>query len=96
MVVLLASYRSVPGRGDEVATALRDMLAATRAEPGCVLYLVNRSKDDPDHFVLYEQYEDEAALDAHRESAHFQGIVGKLVIPLLLKREWELFSLLDE
>jgi quinol monooxygenase YgiN len=58
--------------------------------------MVNRSKDDPDHFVLYEHYRHEEALRSHRESAHFQRLVGQTVIPILSKREWELFTLLDD
>jgi quinol monooxygenase YgiN len=95
MMVLVASYRCQPGRGDEVAAALREMLPASRAEPGCLLYLVNRSTEDPDHFVLYEHYQDEQALQRHRESSHFQRIVAGQVIPKLAAREWEHFALLE-
>ena len=40
---------------------------------------------------LYEQYIDEAAFDAHRKTPHFQEIVEGIIVPLLDKRERELY-----
>ena len=36
------------------------------------MYVVHRGKDDPGTFFIYEQYDNEAALEAHRSSPHFQ------------------------
>jgi quinol monooxygenase YgiN len=62
-------------------------------EPGCHAYYVNRSNDNPDYFLIYEQYDDEAALEVHRQAAHFKAIVEGRVVPLLEKREREFYSL---
>ena len=51
-----------------------------------------RSIDDPDVFVLYEEYEDEAALLAHRETSHFKELIEGVVVPVLLSRERELLA----
>jgi quinol monooxygenase YgiN len=93
MLVVIARYRASAGRGDQVAALLAPHIAATRAEPGCRCFLVNRSADDGDRFVLYEQYADEAAFAAHRESPHFQQYVLGGVVPLLAEREWERYAL---
>ncbi len=93
MLVVIARYRAEPGRGDEVAELLVPHIAATRAEPGCRGFLVNRSTEDADRFVLYEQYVDEAAFEAHRESPHFARYVLGGVVPLLAEREWERYTL---
>lgn len=45
--VVVASYRSKPGREADVAEHLRAMIAPTRAEPGCEAYRVVRAKNDP-------------------------------------------------
>jgi (4S)-4-hydroxy-5-phosphonooxypentane-2,3-dione isomerase len=63
--------------------------AVARDEPGCVLYRAARSVDEPDVFVLYEEYVDEAALLAHRETPHFQALIEGGVVPLLVSRERE-------
>lgn len=95
MVVLVAGYRARPGQGEAVAEAMREVVAHSRQEPGCLLYFVNRSRDDPNRFVLYEHYRDQAAVDAHRASAHFQEVVVSRVIPLLESREFGLYDLVE-
>jgi quinol monooxygenase YgiN len=92
VIVLVAHYRAQAGQGDAVAEALREAIAASRAEPGNLMYTIQRSVEDPDEFVLYEQYDDEAAVDAHRASSHFQEIVVGRVIPMLESREFGLYT----
>lgn len=92
MIVVVARYRAKQGQGDLVTTALRKVVPAARAEPGCLLYTVNRSKDDPDELLLYERYRAEADLDAHRESDHFRVIVIGQVLPLLETRDVAIFE----
>ena len=94
MIVLVAQYQAQPGRGDEVEAAIQRMaLLVKQHEPGCILYQANRSRENPDHFLLYEQYADEAALAAHREAPHFKEIVEGTIVPMLEKREREFFNL---
>ena len=93
MVVLVAKYYVKPGKGDEVATALKRMAACVREqEPGCLLYHANRSRENVDLFLLYEQYRDMAALDAHRATPHFRKIIEETIVPLLDKREREFYE----
>ncbi|HLI90872.1 MAG TPA: antibiotic biosynthesis monooxygenase family protein [Ktedonobacteraceae bacterium] len=94
MIVLVARYQGKPGQGDAIEAALKKMAPQVAAnEPGCKLYQACRSQDNPDLFLLYEQYEDEAALLHHRETPHFQQIIEGAVVPLLEKRERELYTL---
>jgi len=60
-----------PEEREEIATILRELAAASRQEPGCISYIPHRLESDPDTIVIYEQYRDMAALDAHRASPHF-------------------------
>lgn len=95
MIVLVARYQGKAGQGDAIEAALREMAPLVLAhEPGCKLYQVSRGQDDPDKFVLYEQYVDEAALLTHRETPHFQRLVEGTIIPLLEKRERDFYTLL--
>jgi quinol monooxygenase YgiN len=96
LLVVIARYRARPGMGDAVAAILARHTGPTRAEPGCVSFLVNRAIDDPDRFVLYEQYVDEAAFQAHRQTAHFRKNVEDGVGPLLDERVWERFFLVGD
>jgi quinol monooxygenase YgiN len=56
----------------DVAETLRVLAVATRKEPGCVSYIPHRLEDDPDTVLIYEQYVDQKAVAAHRDSAHFK------------------------
>jgi quinol monooxygenase YgiN len=94
MIVLIARYRGKPGHAGTIEAALQRMAPLVKEnEPGCKLYQASRSQTDPDSFLLYEQYEDEAALLAHRETDHFKQIVEGTIAPLLEKRERELYTL---
>lgn len=94
MIVLVARYQAKPGMGDRVLAALREMHALVQAhEPGCAMYQVCRSADDPDAFLLYEQYHDQAALQAHRDAPHFKQIVEHTIVPMLESRERAFYSL---
>ena len=94
MIVLLARYQGKPGKGDAIEAALKQVAPLVKEqEPGCKLYQASRSQDNPDNFLLYEHYEDEAALLAHRETQHFQEIIEGTIVPMLEKRERELYTL---
>lgn len=96
MIVLVARYylRS-PSDLTEVTAALEEMAERVRqTEPACRFYQVSRSIERDDLILLYEQYEDEASLAAHRETPHFSEIIEGRVVPLLDRREREVYELL--
>jgi quinol monooxygenase YgiN len=72
MICLAVTYTIQPGHEDEAVAHFRSLIPASRAEPGCRMYVVHRVEDDPRTFFIYEQYDDQAALDKHRASAHFE------------------------
>jgi autoinducer 2-degrading protein len=52
--------------------------ASVREEPGCRQFDVLASEDDPNHVVLYEVYESEAAFrDDHMKRAHTQTFLAQ-------------------
>lgn len=55
--------------------AITDNARASReTEPGCRQFDVCRDPKDAQLFFLYELYDDDAAIDAHMQSAHFQAM----------------------
>ena len=95
MFVVVAHYYAKEGKDDEIAEILRRMIPISLAEPGCLVYYVNRSLDDPRKFLLYEQYRTRDDYEAHKASAAFQeNIVGK-VIPMLESRVPEFYELVE-
>jgi quinol monooxygenase YgiN len=71
------------GQEERVRQLLDEITPLVRAEPGCLMYIAHRSPEDPRTFFLYEQYRDEAAWLAHRETEHFRELVRDEVVPLL-------------
>lgn len=74
MVILVVGWTAKPGKEDEVARLFRTLQEESRKEPGCLLYVAQRHRDDPARFLVYEQYKDDAALEAHRSTPHFLEI----------------------
>lgn len=72
MLVLAVTWIANPFHEKEVGIVFEKLQAASRQEPGCLGYTVHRHIDDPRRFFIYEQYRDAAALEAHRNSPHFQ------------------------
>jgi quinol monooxygenase YgiN len=71
VLTVVAKIRAAQGKGDALAALLKEQVAAVmKAEPGCLVYRPHRSTKDPDVFVFYEQYKDDAAFDAHRKAPH--------------------------
>jgi quinol monooxygenase YgiN len=70
-VTVVATLRAASGKADALAALLTEQCAVIReSEPGCLVYRVHRSTKDPDAFLFYEIYADDAAFDAHRASPH--------------------------
>jgi quinol monooxygenase YgiN len=79
MVSFAVRLKFAPEDRDEIAEILRQLTLASRQEPGCVNYVPHQVQGDPDTVLIYEQYRDSAALEAHSQSAHFkQYAVGGL------------------
>ena len=71
MVVLAVTWMAKTGRESEAAAVLEKLTVESRKEPGCVMYQVHKHKTDSRRFFIYEQYKDDAALEAHRVAPHF-------------------------
>jgi len=71
MVVLAVTWIAKNGREAEVVSLFAKLIEESRKEPGCAMYIVHRHRTEPRRFFIYEQYKDDAALEAHRTSSHF-------------------------
>jgi quinol monooxygenase YgiN len=86
-VALAVTWVAREGQRDAVTDLLRRLMPLSRAEPGCLQYDAHRAVDDPDMFFLFERYVDEAALEAHAASPHFQELVLQDAVPRLVSRQ---------
>src|SRR5580658_3178691 len=65
--VILVRFRAKAGQERSFAQQMRTAVPATRSEPGNRQFEFYVDQDDPLNFMLYEEFVDEAALQAHRE-----------------------------
>ncbi|CAN5687003.1 hypothetical protein BH23PLA1_BH23PLA1_37170 [soil metagenome] len=92
MICVAVTYVVKAGQENEAIGLFRELTLATRAEPGCRMYQVHRSTSDPRRFFIYEQYDDQAALDAHRATPHFDRFATNGLFPLLESRSPEIYE----
>jgi quinol monooxygenase YgiN len=73
MIILAGSVRAPADKLTTPQAAFEAMILATRAEPGCLGYSFAHDVLEPGLIRIFEVYKDQAAVDAHRSSAHFAG-----------------------
>jgi quinol monooxygenase YgiN len=79
---IFARFHARLGFEPEVAEALRDVIAPTGREPGCLGVHAYQSLRDPRLFYIHSRWQDEAAFELHAALPHtvrFLARVGPLV-----------------
>jgi quinol monooxygenase YgiN len=90
--VVCATWQVKPGEAEAVLDLLDQISRASTAEPGCLLFWIHRSVDDPSTFFLYEQYVSEAAYEAHAASDHVRRLVLEDAVHRLVSRRRERYE----
>jgi quinol monooxygenase YgiN len=93
-VLVVAQWEAREGQADKVAEILQRFLPEAQSDPGAKLFLISRGKENPDQFLFYELFRDEAAFKAHQDSAYFKTYIAGQALPLLSKRERAQYVLL--
>lgn len=73
LVVHLTIKEGLESAFREVAAKISKV--TNEQDKGCIAYHYLQNTDNPREFVVYEQWEDDASLDAHVE--HLQAMFGK-------------------
>jgi quinol monooxygenase YgiN len=80
------------GHETEVAGIFSKLTDESRKEPGCLMYQVHRHRTEPRRFYIYEQYKDDAALEAHRAAPHFLECAKKALPRVADRIEGQLYE----
>ena len=83
MLALIVNFTVKPGTEERAIELMRKMEEHTRREPGCRLYIGHQSQEDPRQFCFYEQYNDQAAMDAHRAAPYFDEFITNGLVTLM-------------
>jgi quinol monooxygenase YgiN len=81
-VSVLARVTAREGKDDELVAAFEPLIDQVRNEPGTLLYVMNRAKNDPNVFWFSELYADEDAFASHGASdamANAMPVLGPLI-----------------
>ena len=79
---VFARFHARPGNERAVDEAMRDGLAPTREEPGCLSIHHFRSIRDPQLFFIHSVWKDEAAFEIHAGLPHTVRFIER-VEPLI-------------
>lgn len=78
MIVLNAIIPVDPDSREQAVEAATELAQASREEDGVVDYRVTADLEDENVLRIFEQYEDDDAVDAHMESDHFLTFQGQV------------------
>jgi quinol monooxygenase YgiN len=62
---MTALISAKPGKEAELKAALREVVAQTVKEPGCITFQVFEDRENPGKFVLWEIFKSQEALREH-------------------------------
>lgn len=80
MIVLAGSIDFDPQHAESLMVAVSAVVEATRAEEGCVQYVIAADPVQPGRLCLFERWETEENLRAHQKAPHshtFQQSLGE-------------------
>jgi quinol monooxygenase YgiN len=93
MIGIVATLKVQDGKNAEFEAAFTEAMAEVRAnEPGNLFYSLVKSRAEPNTYKVLEGYKDEAAIAAHRDSAHYKALGPKLGGCLAGRPDVELFD----
>lgn len=81
-MVVVAKLKARQESIEEMKTALLEMVAKVKEEPGTLVYRLHQDAGDPSVFLFYEKYKDADALTVHSSTPHFKALF-KTLKPML-------------
>ena len=77
-LVITAAVEIQPDKVEQFCLATDSLIINSRAEAGCISYSLYRSATEANRFFFFEEWADQAAIDAHFATPHFKDF-GKLL-----------------
>src|ERR1700742_3242121 len=81
-IIVIAQATALPGNEAALRAAIDEVIPPSLAEAGVSIFRLHQDLEKPGHFVLYERFANQAALDSHFASSHFKKVVDA-VTPLV-------------
>ena len=81
--ILYATFTATEGNEAEVSALIAGLQEKVRQEPGNLIFQATTREGEPREFVVYEEYVDEAAFQAH-VTADYGAVFVRTLAPLAL------------
>ena len=97
-IIVLASFHPKKDKVNEVKEIILSMIKPTRSEEGNELYNFYEEKSNDYKIIsfhLFEIYKDSAALDFHRDTAHYKSYRSRIEDLLEKPREVKILNSID-
>ena len=92
MISIVAEFKvALSGAGNFRALAEQHAHRCLEREPGCWQFDITQDHDDPEQWLFYERYQDEAALTAHIKSDYLPKFI-EATKPYILDRKLRRFD----
>lgn len=86
-IKILAKYKIKEDKIAEFMSLFEQVAKHTSEEPGNLVYRSFSDETNATNFFIYEEYINFQAVEAHKNSSHFKGIVIEGILPLLESRD---------
>lgn len=89
MLLIAGRIEIDPEHRERLVDAAQTMMRHSQAEDGCIEYTITASLEHPQFFHIFEQWVDQAALDAHFASPHmgaFQTAINGVVRAMTINK----------
>ncbi|WP_379963380.1 putative quinol monooxygenase [Epilithonimonas sp. UC225_85] len=94
-IYIFAKWQVKESELNTVLELIPTLKEKSTGEEGNLFYKIYQSNSESNTLVLMECYKDEASIESHKNSPHYQEIVVKQIVPLLENREVILASELN-
>ena len=74
-IKIVATLAVQPAHRAELLAVFRNLVAKSRAEAGNLRYDLHQDLQNANRLVFVETWQDQAAVDSHNASAHFQNFL---------------------
>jgi quinol monooxygenase YgiN len=73
-VILIAEATALPGKEQELREAIYILVPQALAEEGISIFRLHEDREVPGHFMLYERFKNQEAIESHFATEHFKVI----------------------
>jgi len=77
LLTVIAEFWARPASEEALRALLMGLVAPSRKEPGCVQYDLHVDNKEAGHFLFYENWRSQAALDEHVATPHFKDFQAR-------------------